>query len=116
MKINDSGKAIAARYPDGPQRWGLGMIELAITDSERTLWAVTLDFLGVVVLIVVVVLLTILHRLVQRVDTNVAATWEMAKRVASNTATTWQLNGTAAVLKRSRREALIHDDFLSKKL
>lgn len=91
------------------------MIELAITDSERTMWTVTLG-LGLVVLIVVVVLLTVLHRLVQRIDTNVAATWEMAKRVAANTATTWQLNGTAAVLEEIKKEALIHDDFLSKKL
>jgi len=91
------------------------MIELAITDSERTLWAVTLG-LGVVVLIVVIVLLSILHRLVARIDTNVAATWEMAKRVAANTATTWQLNGTAAVLEEIKKEALIHDGFLSEKL
>lgn len=91
------------------------MIELAITDSERTLWTVTLG-LGLVVLVVVIVLLTALHRLVRRIDTNVAATWEMAKRVASNTATTWQLNGTAAVLEEIKKEALIHDDFLTKKL
>lgn len=91
------------------------MLELAITDSERTLWAVSLG-LGVVVLIVVVVLLTILNRLVRDIDNNVAAAWGMAKRVAANTATTWQLNGTAAVLEEIKKEALIHDDFLSKQL
>lgn len=89
------------------------MITLAITDSERTMWTVAL-VLGVVVLIVVIALLSILLRLVQRVDTNVAETWEMAKRVAANTATSWQLNGTAAVLEEIKKEALVHDEFLSK--
>lgn len=89
------------------------MIELAITDSERTMWTITL-VLGVVVLLVVLALLTILLRVVRNLDDNVKALWEMAKRVAANTATTWQLNGTAAVLEEIKKEALIHDEFLSK--
>ena len=91
------------------------MIELALSDSEKTTWLISLG-LGFVVLLVVIALLTLLLRFVREIDTGVAALWESAKRVAANTATTWQLNQTAAVLEEIKKEALIHDEFLESKL
>lgn len=90
-------------------------LPLALTDSERTLW-IALLVVGVVVLGVVVALLQVLLREVQRVDEGAAGVWAAATRLARNTATTWQLGQTAAALEAVKAEALRHDALLEESL
>lgn len=87
---------------------------LAFAPEEITMWKISLG-IGLVVIIVVIALLTLLLRIVQDIDVNVMGVWEMAKRLAANTATTWQLHGTAAGLEELKKEALLHDDLLTRK-
>lgn len=91
----------------------LALAPLALTSTERTLWAVLL-LVGVVVLGVVVALLQRLLQVVGRIDEGVADVWSSATRVAANTATTWQLGETADALEAVRAEALRHDALLER--
>lgn len=87
------------------------MTALALTSSEQSLWIVLL-VVGVVVLGVVVALLTILLREVEKIDVGAKGVWAAATRLARNTATTWQLGQTAAALEAVKAEAIRHDQLL----
>lgn len=91
------------------------MVLLALVAEYQTFWWIALGT-GAVVLVVVIALLTILLRTVQRIDEGVREVWETATRLASNTATTWQLRETAGALEEIKAEALRHDDLLQSKL
>ena len=88
-------------------------MELALAAQEITMWQVALG-LGVVVLLVVVALLSALMKIIRNIDQGVKGVWETATRVAANTATTWQLKETASTLEEIKREALRHDELLSR--
>lgn len=91
------------------------MTLLALVAEYQTFWWIALGT-GAVVLVVVIALLTILLRTVQRIDDGVREVWETATRLASNTATTWQLRETAGALEEIKAEALRHDELLQSKL
>lgn len=91
------------------------MTVLALVAEYQTFWWIALGT-GAVVLVVVIALLTMLLRTVQRIDEGVREVWETATRLASNTATTWQLRETAGALEEIRAEALRHDELLQSKL
>lgn len=91
------------------------MTVLALVAEYQTFWWIALGT-GAVVLVVVIALLTILLRTVQRIDDGVREVWETATRLASNTATTWQLRETAGALEEIKAEALRHDELLQSKL
>lgn len=91
------------------------MALLALTDTTRTLWSLTL-VVGVVVLAVVVFLLTWLLRRVRDIDEGVRGIYEHAGPLAANTATTWQLEQTAAEVEGLVEEATRHDEMLDRKL
>lgn len=91
------------------------MVLLALVAEYQTFWWIALGT-GAVVLVVVIALLTILLRTVQRIDEGVREVWETATRLASNTATTWQLRETAGALQEIKAEALRHDELLQSKL
>lgn len=91
------------------------MAIIALSDTTRTLWSVTL-LVGVVVLVVVVLLLTVLLRRVRAIDDGVRQIYESAGPLAANTATTWQLEQTAVELERLAEEAGRHDQMLDRKL
>ncbi|MBW3561740.1 MAG: hypothetical protein KY437_04510 [Actinobacteria bacterium] len=91
------------------------MTLLALVAEYQTFWWIALGT-GAVVLVVVIALLTILLRTVQRIDEGVREVWETATRLASNTATTWQLRETAGALEEIKAEALRHDELLQSKL
>lgn len=88
---------------------------LAIGDSTRSLWWLSLG-LGLVVLLAVLALLTILLRTVISVDEGVVEVWAAAKRLAANTSTTWMLRDTADALEAVKAEALQHDRMLEERL
>ena len=91
------------------------MTVLALVAEYQTFWWIALGT-GAVVLVVVIALLTMLLRTVQRIDDGVREVWETATRLASNTATTWQLRVTAGALEEIKAEALRHDELLQSKL
>jgi len=85
---------------------------LAVNADDKTLWLVALG-MGLVVIIVVIALLTLLHRLVREIDNSVYSLWTVTKRVAQNTTGLYQLAGTGSVLRALREELIGHDRLLS---
>ncbi len=88
------------------------MYLLALDSNEKVLWLVALG-MGLVVIIVVIALLTLLHRLVRDIDDGVDSLWTVTKRLAQNTTGLYQLAGTASVLRALREELIGHDRLLS---
>jgi len=89
------------------------MFLLGVLDSdEKVLWQVALG-MGLVVILVVIALLTLLHRLVRDIDDEVDSLWTVTKRLAQNTTGLYQLAGTASVLRALREELIGHDRLLS---
>jgi hypothetical protein len=70
------------------------MTVLALS-SNQTAWWITLA-VGLVVAVVVWVLLELLRRTVDTVDSGVSELWEMGQHVAQNTQTTHLLGATVA--------------------
>ena len=85
---------------------------LAVNADDKTLWLVALG-MGLVVIIVVIALLTLLHRLVRDIDNSVYSLWTVTKRLAQNTTGLYQLAGTGSVLRALREEMVRHDKLLS---
>ena len=90
------------------------MTVAALAPEVQRIWWITLG-VGVVVAAVVVLLLQLLLRAVERVERNVTELWQTATTVARNTATTWLLGETAAALDQLKAEALRHDALLAAK-
>jgi hypothetical protein len=89
------------------------MFLLGVIDSdEEVLWQIALG-MGLVVIIVVIALLTLLHRLVRDIDVSVATLWDVTKRLAQNTTGLYQLAGTGSVLRALREELIRHDKLLA---
>ncbi len=88
------------------------MFLLALDSNEKVLWLVALG-MGLVVILVVIALLTLLHRLVGDIDDGVDSLWTVTKRLAQNTTGLYQLAGTASVLRALREELIGHDRLLS---
>jgi hypothetical protein len=89
------------------------MFLLGVLDSdEKVLWQIALG-MGLVVIIVVIALLTLLHRLVREIDNSVYSLWTVTKRVAQNTTGLYQLAGTGSVLRALREELIRHDKLLA---
>jgi hypothetical protein len=80
----------------------------ALAPEVQRLWWITLG-VGLVVAAVVVLLLQLLLRAVERIERNVIVLWQTATTVARNTATTWLLGETATALDQLKAEALRHD-------
>lgn len=90
------------------------MSVLALTSDQTVFWEVALG-LGLVVVLVVIALLTLLHRLVRDIDVGVAALWTVTKRLAQNTTGMYQFAGTASVSLALRDELIRHDKVLSER-
>lgn len=88
------------------------MTVAALAPEVQRLWWITLG-VGLVVAAVVVLLLQLLLRAVERIERNVIVLWQTATTVARNTATTWQLDETATALDQLKAEALRHDALLA---
>ncbi|MBA3306296.1 MAG: hypothetical protein H0U25_10280 [Thermoleophilaceae bacterium] len=89
------------------------MFLLGVLDSdEKVLWQIALG-MGLVVIIVVIALLTLLHRLVREIDNSVSSLWTVTKRLAQNTTGLYQLAGTGSVLRALREELIRHDKLLA---
>ncbi len=89
------------------------MFLLGVLDSdEKVLWQIALG-MGLVVIIVVIALLTLLHRLVREIDNSVYSLWTVTKRLAQNTTGLYQLAGTGSVLRALREELIRHDKLLA---
>lgn len=86
--------------------------QAALPSDVVTIWWVTLA-VGLVVALVVVVLLQLLLKSVERLRDSVDTLWLTATAVARNTATTWLLGQTAASVEGLRDEALRHDALLA---
>jgi hypothetical protein len=88
------------------------MFLLGVDSDEKVLWQIALG-MGLVVIIVVIALLTLLHRLVREIDNSVYSLWTVTKRVAQNTTGLYQLAGTGSVLRALREELIRHDKLLA---
>ncbi len=87
------------------------MFLLGVDSDEKALWMIALG-MGLVVILVVIALLTLLHRLVRDIDNGVHSLWTVTKRVAQNTTGLYQLAGTGSVLRALREEMIRHDKLL----
>jgi len=85
---------------------------MALADSERTLWYVTLA-VGLVVALVVAAMLVILLRLLIRIQTGVRGLLASAGKVAENTANIPQLEATAPVLEQIAAEGVVQDGYMN---
>ncbi|MBA2640809.1 MAG: hypothetical protein H0U77_12665 [Nocardioidaceae bacterium] len=80
--------------------------------SDEAYWSLALG-LGLVIAAVAVVLLELLLRQVQRIETGAGLVWTAGKQVAGNTATTWLLTETSDRLNMLTEEAGRHVQQLS---
>lgn len=87
-------------------------LPLALADSERTLWYVTLG-LGLVVALVVAGMLLMLLGLLGRIRASVRGLLASAGKVAENTANIPQLEATAPVLDQIAEEGLVQDGYMN---
>jgi hypothetical protein len=85
---------------------------LALADSERTLWYVTLA-VGLVAALVVAAMLLILLRLLIRIHTSVRGLLASAGKVAENTSNIPQLEATAPVLEQIAAEGVVQDGYMN---
>ncbi|MGZ8666024.1 MAG: hypothetical protein ACXWZM_02795 [Solirubrobacterales bacterium] len=87
-------------------------VPLALADSERTLWYVSLA-LGLVVALVVAAMLLLLLSYLQRILISVGGLLENATAVAENTANIPQLEATAPVLEQIAAEGVVQDGYMN---
>ena len=87
-------------------------VMLALADSERTLWYVTLA-VGLVVALVVAGMLLLLLHLLRRIQTAVGGLLDSAGKVAENTANIPQLEATAPVLSQIASEGVVQDGYMN---
>jgi hypothetical protein len=87
-------------------------VMLALADSERTLWYVTLA-VGLVVALVVAGMLLMLLGLLRRIQTSVTGLLGSAGKVAENTANIPQLEATAPVLEQIAAEGVVQDGYMN---
>jgi hypothetical protein len=85
---------------------------LALADSERTLWYVTLA-VGLVVALVVAAMLLMLLSLLRRIRTSVRGLLASAGKVGENTANIPQLEATAPVLEQIATEGVVQDGYMN---
>ena len=87
-------------------------ITLALADSERTLWYVTLA-VGLVVALVVAGMLLVLLNLLRRIQTSVTGLLGSAGKLGENTANIPQLEATAPVLEQIAAEGVVQDGYMN---
>ena len=87
-------------------------VVVALADSERTLWYVTLAVGLVVALVVAAMLLTLLN-LLRRIQAGVTGLLGSAGKVAENTANIPRLEATAPVLEQIAAEGIVQDGYMN---
>ena len=87
-------------------------VTLALADSERTLWYVTLA-VGLVVALVVAGMLLMLLSLLRRIQASVRGLLASAGKVGENTANIPQLEATAPVLEQIAAEGVVQDGYMN---
>ena len=87
-------------------------VVIALADSERTLWYVTLA-VGLVVALVVAGMLLMLLQLLRRIQNAVGGLLNSAGKVAENTANIPQLEATAPVLEQIASEGVVQDGYMN---
>jgi hypothetical protein len=87
-------------------------VVVALADSERTLWYVTLA-VGLVVALVVAAMLIMLLNLLGRIQAAVTGLLGSAGKVAENTANIPQLEATAPVLDQIAAEGVVQDGYMN---
>ena len=87
-------------------------VVVALADSERTLWYVTLA-VGLVVALVVAAMLLMLLNLLRRIQAGVTGLLGSAGKVAENTANIPQLEATAPVLEQIAAEGVVQDGYMN---
>lgn len=90
-------------------------VQMALTDTQRSLWWGAI-IAGFVVVLAVAALLTILVMLVRTIDQRVAAVRDTLKQAAANTSDTALLAQTAAGVDAVLAEGLEHHLFLGRVL
>jgi hypothetical protein len=87
-------------------------VVVALADSERTLWYVTLA-VGLVVALVVAAMLVMLLNLLRRIQAGVTGLIGSAGKVAENTANIPRLEATAPVLEQIAAEGIVQDGYMN---
>jgi hypothetical protein len=87
-------------------------VVVALADSERTLWYVTLAA-GLVVALVVAAMLLMLLNLLRRIQAGVTGLLGSAGKVAENTANIPRLEATAPVLEQIAAEGIVQDGYMN---
>ena len=87
-------------------------VVVALADSERTLWYVTLA-VGLVVAVVVAAMLLMLLNLLRRIQAGVTGLLGSAGKVAENTANIPRLEATAPVLEQIAAEGIVQDGYMN---
>ena len=87
-------------------------VVVALADSERTLWYVTLA-VGLVVALVVAAMLIMLLNLLGRIQAAVTGLLGSAGKVAENTANIPPLEATAPVLDQIAAEGVVQDGYMN---
>ena len=87
-------------------------VVVALADSERTLWYVTLA-VGLVVALVVAAMLLMLLNLLRRIQAGVTGLLGSAGKVAENTANIPRLEATAPVLEEIATEGIVQDGYMN---
>jgi hypothetical protein len=87
-------------------------VVVALADSERTLWYVTLA-VGLVVALVVATMLLMLLNLLRRIQAGVIGLLGSAGKVAENTANIPRLEATAPVLEQIAAEGVVQDGYMN---
>ena len=87
-------------------------VVVALADSERTLWYVTLA-VGLVVALVVAAMLVMLLNLLRRIQAGVTGLLGSAGKVAENTANIPRLEATAPVLEQIAAEGVVQDGYMN---
>lgn len=88
------------------------MVALALTSQQGVFWEIALG-LGFVVILVVIAVLTLLHRLVRDIDVGVDSLWTVTKELAQNTTGMYQFAGTSSIANALREELIRHDKLLA---
>lgn len=87
-------------------------VVVALADSERTLWYVTLA-VGLVVALVVAAMLLMLLNLLRRIQAGVTGLLGSAGKAAENTANIPRLEATAPVLEQIAAEGVVQDGYMN---
>ena len=87
-------------------------LTLALADSERTLWYVTLA-VGLVVALVLAAMLLMLLGLLGRIQARVTGLLGAAGKVGENTSNIPKLEATAPVLEQIASEGVVQDGYMN---